>query len=54
MDVVVFVRSRGEPLLLGPGAIHAPQAAEPRISERELSNVVVLFANLSGKLQRMA
>jgi acetylornithine deacetylase len=49
-DVPVFGKSWGEPLLLGPGSIHVAHTAEERISKRELSDAVALYANMVKKL----
>jgi len=49
-DVPVFGKSWGEPLLLGPGSIHVAHTSEERISKRELSDAVALYANVVKKL----
>ena len=49
-DVPVFGRSWGEPLLLGPGSIHAAHTADERISKRELSDAVTIYADVVKRL----
>jgi acetylornithine deacetylase len=49
-DVPVFGKTWGEPLLLGPGSIHVAHTSEERISKRELSEAVELYANVVKKL----
>jgi acetylornithine deacetylase len=49
-DVPVFGRSWGEPLLLGPGSIHVAHTAEERISKRELSDAVTIYADVVKRL----
>ena len=53
-DVPVFGRSWGEPLLLGPGSIHVAHTSEERISKRELSEAVGLYAEIVKRLQARA
>jgi acetylornithine deacetylase len=53
-DVPVFGRSWGEPLLLGPGSIHVAHTSEERISKRELTEAVALYAGVVKRLQAMA
>jgi acetylornithine deacetylase len=49
-DVPVFGKTWGEPLLLGPGSIHVAHTSEERISKRELSDAVEMYANVVKKL----
>ena len=49
-DVPVFGRSWGEPLLLGPGSIHVAHTAEERISKRDLSDAVAMYADVVKRL----
>ncbi|MBZ5694414.1 MAG: M20/M25/M40 family metallo-hydrolase [Acidobacteriia bacterium] len=49
-DVPVFGRSWGEPLLLGPGSIHVAHTADERISKRELSDAVTIYADVVKRL----
>jgi acetylornithine deacetylase len=49
-DVPVFGKTWGEPLLLGPGSIHVAHTSEERISKRELSEAVEMYANVVKKL----
>ena len=49
-DVPVFGKPWGEPLLLGPGSIHVAHTSEERISKRELSDAVEMYANVVKKL----
>ncbi len=49
-DVPVFGTTWGEPLLLGPGSIHVAHTPEERISKRELSDAVGMYADVVKKL----
>jgi acetylornithine deacetylase len=49
-DVPIFGKTWGEPLLLGPGSIHVAHTPEERISKRELSDAVGMYANVVKKL----
>jgi acetylornithine deacetylase len=49
-DVPMFGKSWGEPLLLGPGSIHVAHTSEERISKRELSDAVGIYADVVKKL----
>lgn len=49
-DVPVFGRSWGEPLLLGPGSIHVAHTSEERISKRELTAAIALYADVVKRL----
>src|SRR5277367_5086986 len=53
-DVPVFGKTWGEPLLLGPGSIHVAHTSEERISKRELSDAVEMYANVVKKLMAKA
>jgi acetylornithine deacetylase len=50
-DVPVFGKSWGEPLLLGPGSIHVAHTENERISKRELSEAVGMYADVVRRLQ---
>jgi acetylornithine deacetylase len=49
-DVPVFGKTWGEPLLLGPGSIHVAHTPDERISKRELSEAIEMYANVVKKL----
>lgn len=49
-DVPVFGKTWGEPLLLGPGSIHVAHTPDERISKRELSDAIEIYANVVKKL----
>ena len=49
-DIPMFGLSWGEPLLLGPGSIHVAHTSEERISKRDLSDAVTLYADVVIKL----
>ena len=49
-DVPVFGPSWGKPLLIGPGSIHVAHTAEERISKRELSDAVAIYADVVQQL----
>jgi len=49
-DVPVFDKTWGEPLLLGPGSIHVAHTPGERISKRELSDAIEMYANVVKKL----
>jgi acetylornithine deacetylase len=49
-DVPVFGKTWGEPLLLGPGSIHVAHTPDERISKRELSDAIEMYANVVKKL----
>ena len=53
-DVPVFGKTWGEPLLLGPGSIHVAHTSEERISKRELSDAVEMYANVVKMLMAKA
>jgi len=49
-DAPLFSNTWGEPLLLGPGSIHVAHTLEERVSKRELSDAVGMYANVVKKL----
>jgi acetylornithine deacetylase len=49
-DIPMFGRSWGEPLLLGPGSIHVAHTLEERISKRELTQAVEMYADMVKRL----
>jgi acetylornithine deacetylase len=49
-DVPVFGKTWGEPLLLGPGSIHVAHTSQERISKRELTDAVEMYADVVRKL----
>lgn len=49
-DVPVFAGSWGEPLLLGPGSIHVAHTLDERISKRELTQAVTIYADVVKRL----
>jgi acetylornithine deacetylase len=49
-DIPTFEGAWGEPLLIGPGSIHVAHTAEERISKKELSEAVELYARMVTKL----
>jgi len=53
-DVPVFGKTWGEPLLLGPGSIHVAHTPEERISKRELSEAVEMYASVVRTLMAKA
>ncbi len=53
-DVPVLGKAWGEPLLVGPGSIHVAHTADERISKRELTEAVNMYAALVKRLQAMA
>src|SRR5271154_3722437 len=53
-DIPVFGKTWGEPLLLGPGSIHVAHTPEERISKRELSDAVEMYASVVKKLMAKA
>jgi acetylornithine deacetylase len=53
-DVPVFGKTWGEPLLLGPGSIHVAHTPDERISKRELSDAIEMYANVVKKLMAKA
>ncbi|HTR48213.1 MAG TPA: M20/M25/M40 family metallo-hydrolase [Verrucomicrobiae bacterium] len=49
-DVPVFGHAWGQPLLLGPGSIHVAHTTEERISKRDLTEAVGMYADVVKKL----
>jgi acetylornithine deacetylase len=49
-DVPMFGTNWGEPLLVGPGSIHVAHTSEERISKRELTDAVEIYADVVKKL----
>jgi acetylornithine deacetylase len=49
-DVPVFGQTWGEPLLLGPGSILVAHTSEERISKRDLTDAVGIYADVVKKL----
>jgi acetylornithine deacetylase len=49
-DIPLFGPSWGEPFLLGPGTIHVAHTEHERISKRDLSDAVDLYARLGREL----
>ena len=53
-DIPMFGKTWGEPLLLGPGSIHVAHTSEERISKKELSEAVEIYADVAKKLLQSA
>jgi acetylornithine deacetylase len=49
-DIPTFDGAWGEPFLIGPGSIHVAHTAEERISKKELSEAVELYARMATQL----
>ena len=49
-DIPALGPAWGEPLLLGPGTIHVAHTEHERISKRELSDAVDLYARIGREL----
>jgi acetylornithine deacetylase len=49
-DIPTFEGAWGEPFLIGPGSIHVAHTAEERISKKELSEAVELYARMAAQL----
>jgi len=49
-DIPSFEGTWGRPFLIGPGSIHVAHTAEERISKRELSEAVDIYARMAGQL----
>jgi len=49
-DIPTFEGAWGEPFLIGPGSIHMAHTAEERISKKELSEAVELYARMATQL----
>jgi acetylornithine deacetylase len=50
-DIPTFNGAWGEPLLIGPGSIHVAHTAEERISKKELTDAVDIYARMVRQLQ---
>jgi acetylornithine deacetylase len=49
-DIPSFEGTWGQPFLIGPGNIHVAHTAEERISKRELSEAVDIYARMAAQL----
>jgi acetylornithine deacetylase len=49
-DIPTFRGVWGQPFLIGPGSIHVAHTAEERISKRELSDAVDIYARMATQL----
>jgi len=49
-DIPTFGRAWGEPFLIGPGSIHVAHTAEERVSKKELSEAVDIYARMASQL----
>jgi len=49
-DIPAFNGVWGEPFLIGPGSIHVAHTAEERISKKELSEAVEVYARMASQL----
>jgi len=49
-DIPSFEGTWGQPFLIGPGSIHVAHTAEERISKRELSDAVDIYARMVSQL----
>src|SRR5713226_5359223 len=49
-DIPSFEGTWGKPFLIGPGSIHVAHTAEERISKKELSEAVDIYARMAGQL----
>jgi acetylornithine deacetylase len=49
-DIPIFGGVWGQPFLIGPGSIHVAHTAEERISKRELSEAVDIYARMVTRL----
>jgi acetylornithine deacetylase len=49
-DIPTFSGAWGEPFLIGPGSIHVAHTAEERISKKELSEAVEIYARMASQL----
>ncbi len=49
-DIPSFEGTWGQPFLIGPGSIHVAHTAEERISKRELSDAVDIYARMATQL----
>jgi acetylornithine deacetylase len=49
-DIPSFDGAWGQPFLIGPGSIHVAHTAEERISKKELSEAVEIYARMAAQL----
>ena len=49
-DIPTFGGAWGEPFLIGPGSIHVAHTAEERVSKKELSEAVEIYARMASQL----
>ncbi len=49
-DIPTFDGAWGQPFLIGPGSIHVAHTAEERISKRDLSDAVDIYARMATQL----
>ena len=49
-DIPTFDGAWGQPFLIGPGSIHVAHTAEERISKKELSEAVDIYARMAAQL----
>src|SRR5204862_3804008 len=49
-DIPTFGGAWGQPFLIGPGSIHVAHTAEERISKKELSEAVDIYARMATQL----
>jgi acetylornithine deacetylase len=49
-DIPTFGGTWGQPFLIGPGSIHVAHTAEERISKKELSDAVDIYARMATQL----
>jgi acetylornithine deacetylase len=49
-DLPVLSQTWGKPLLIGPGSIHVAHTAEERVSKKELSDAVGIYADIVRRL----
>ncbi len=49
-DIPSFEGTWGQPFLIGPGSIHVAHTAEERISKKELSEAVNIYARMAAQL----
>ena len=49
-DIPSFAGAWGQPFLIGPGSIHVAHTAEERISKKELSEAVEIYAHMARQL----
>jgi len=49
-DIPTFNGVWGQPFLIGPGSIHVAHTAEERVSKKELSEAVDIYARMASQL----